>query len=104
LPILTGRIAQERGRQPVRLRQPPPKAGGGVFFEADSHGLAGRGFQRLAVVGFVDHEDWRRLLFHPRSRAETARGGNSILQCRLPPLIKLEGGLSIGQAVGGTAD
>ena len=50
-----------------------------VFFEADFHGLTGRGFQRLAVAGFVDREDWQRLRFHPRSFAESARGGNSNL-------------------------
>jgi hypothetical protein len=39
--------------------------------------LTERDFQRLAVAGFVDREDWQCFLFHPRSFAETARGGNS---------------------------
>jgi hypothetical protein len=39
--------------------------------------LTGRNLQRLAVAGFIDREDWQWLLFHPRSFAETVRGGNS---------------------------
>ena len=47
-------VAQERAHSPARLRHPPAKARGGVFFEADFHGLTERGFQRLAVAGFVN--------------------------------------------------
>ena len=69
-------IAQERARRPARRRHPPAKARGGVFFEADFHGLTRRGLQGLAVAGFVDREHWQRLLFHPCSVVETVRGGN----------------------------
>jgi hypothetical protein len=70
-------ITQERAHRPARLRQPPSKASGGVFYEADFHGLTKHGIQFLAVAGFVDRQDWQCLLFHPRSFAETVPGGNS---------------------------
>ena len=77
LPPWLKSISQERPQGPVRLRQPPAKASSGVFLEADFDGLTERGFQRPAVAGFVNREDWQCLRFHLRSFAETARGGNS---------------------------
>ena len=76
LPPWLKSVAQQRAHWLARLRHPPAKASGGVFFEADFDSLTERGFQRLAVAGFVDREDWQCLLFHPPSLAETARGGN----------------------------
>jgi hypothetical protein len=70
-------VAQERAHSPARLRHPPAKARGGVFFEADFHDLTERGLKRLAVAGFVNPEDWQCLLFHRGSFAETALGANS---------------------------
>ncbi len=77
LPPWLKSIAQKRAHRPACLRHAPAKARGGVFLEADFDGLTERGFQRLAIAGFVECEDWQCLRFHARSFAETARGGNS---------------------------
>src|ERR1035437_602839 len=77
LPPWLKSVAQEPAHWLGSLHHPPAKARGGVFLEADFDGLTECGFQRLAIAGFVNYEDWQCLRFHPHSLAKTARGGNS---------------------------